>query len=405
MLSVLLALLLVAATWGTDRPAAPLPLASTGLPVVPVAPVASADVLAGSWMRASPANPARPVLAPSVVTHTPDLLVELAGDPDAIATIAARPDVEHVAGGQRFEAGLVTGSATFGEGEQTVSGDEPLTVLAVDPVAFRPLAPDVTAQAVGVWERLLDGDAVVGHDVALRRGLGLGDTITVATDRGERSYRIGALAMTSTPPLSDVVIAATAVADLVESGWNLAIVAATNGTGPVWLGEQVTSALGGTFERLDEPSNPVVGWGSLESFSYTDVGGGRIQILGDWVSRFIVTVELPIVGRTQCNRLMVPQLAAALNEVARAGLADLIDPAQFGGCWVPRHIDWNLAKPISMHAWGLAIDLNVSTNGLGQTPTMDLRIVEIFGRWGFFWGGWWDRPDGMHFQVNQFVGV
>jgi hypothetical protein len=97
---------------------------------------------------------------------------------------------------------------------------------------------------------------------------------------------------------------------------------------------------------------------------------------------------------------MVAQLRGALQEVADRGLAHLIDPGQYGGCWVPRHIDWNPSKALSMHSWGLAVDLNVSTNGLGQPPQMDPRVVEIFDRWGFVWGGRWTRPDGMHFELG-----
>lgn len=405
---LLLASLLVAATWGPADNAAPTaPLATVGQPIVGVQPAADGASPLGAVMPPSASSPpSSPAIAPSVLTHQPDVLVELeqAGSLDPVATIAARSDVEHVAGARRFDVELLSAPALLGDSEQTVAADEPLALLAVDPVAFRPLAPAVTAQSVGVWKRLLAGDAVIGHEVALQRGLELGDTIIVATDRGQRAYRIGALAAMSKPPLADVVVANTGIGDITDPEWNVAIVAASTGTGSVWLGEQLVTAIGGgSFERLDEPSRRVPGWDALESFSYTDIGEGRIQILGDWVSRFIVTVDLPIVGRTRCNRLMVPQLVAALNEIVQAGLADLIDRAQFGGCWVPRHIDWNVAKPISMHAWGLAIDLNVAGNGLGQVPTMDLRIVDIFQRWGFWWGGWWDRPDGMHFQLNQFV--
>jgi hypothetical protein len=58
-----------------------------------------------------------------------------------------------------------------------------------------------------------------------------------------------------------------------------------------------------------------------------------------------------------------------------------------------------------MHAWGLAIDFNARDNGYGVIPKMDLRIVEIFEKWGFSWGGWWSVPDGMHFELERVVEV
>jgi hypothetical protein len=34
---------------------------------------------------------------------------------------------------------------------------------------------------------------------------------------------------------------------------------------------------------------------------------------------------------------------------------------------------------------------------------MDPRIVEIFDRWGFVWGGRWSTPDGMHFELGALL--
>ena len=34
---------------------------------------------------------------------------------------------------------------------------------------------------------------------------------------------------------------------------------------------------------------------------------------------------------------------------------------------------------------------------------MDMRIVEVFEKWGFEWGGHWRRPDGMHFELKRIV--
>src|SRR5690606_30088092 len=139
----------------------------------------------------------------------------------------------------------------------------------------------------------------------------------------------------------------------------------------------------------------------FEPFDYLDHGDGLITIDPGWVSRNIATTtQMPILGpgRVTCHRQMLIQPYGAFSDVEAAGLAPLIDLSQYGGCWVARHIDWDPSKPISMHGWGLAIDINVSTNGLGARPTLDPRIVEIFDRWGFVWGGRWNRPDGMHFE-------
>ena len=53
-----------------------------------------------------------------------------------------------------------------------------------------------------------------------------------------------------------------------------------------------------------------------------------------------------------------------------------------------------------MHAFGLAVDLNVKENPLGSSGNMDPRVVEIFEDWGFEWGGLWARPDPMHFELR-----
>lgn len=119
-----------------------------------------------------------------------------------------------------------------------------------------------------------------------------------------------------------------------------------------------------------------------------------------WVAANIVYADVPILGRVTCHRLMIPRLAGALREVQEAGLAHLIRPRDYGGCYVPRFIDRNPKRPLSNHAFGLAIDLNVSSNHLGARGDMDPRIVRIFARWGFQWGGLWSRPDPMHFELT-----
>ena len=58
------------------------------------------------------------------------------------------------------------------------------------------------------------------------------------------------------------------------------------------------------------------------------------------------------------------------------------------------------AGALSHHAWGSAIDLNVSANPLGGPSHQDPRLVEVFRKWGFTWGGDWLTPDPMHFELQ-----
>ncbi len=73
------------------------------------------------------------------------------------------------------------------------------------------------------------------------------------------------------------------------------------------------------------------------------------------------------------------------------------DLRDYGGGYTPRTQRGTTSK-WSTHAWGLAIDVDVRRNPLGERPVIDLAIVRIFEACGFTWGGGWRRPDGQHFQ-------
>lgn len=167
-----------------------------------------------------------------------------------------------------------------------------------------------------------------------------------------------------------------------------------------WVIAQTIVLVDPTLVDLRPTFDEVAGTGALEPFGYVEVDGGMIEIDPTWVERYIVAAEVPLLGQVRCHVEMMAPLAAVLREMADLGLGDLVDPEDFGGCWVPRHIDWDPTMPLSMHAWGLALDLGVSQNPLGAEPTLDPRIVEVFEAKGFEWGGRWSRPDGMHFQLR-----
>lgn len=129
----------------------------------------------------------------------------------------------------------------------------------------------------------------------------------------------------------------------------------------------------------------------------------------------LVRVRLPIthvrgapaVGRVLFHRLAVPQLVAAWRDVVDAGV--LGDVLTWDGSFCPRHMNWSRRRPLSVHSWGIAFDINATLNGYGaETPRLGCpgtvrRLVPIFERWGFQWGGRWSTPDGMHFEIDRLM--
>ena len=56
---------------------------------------------------------------------------------------------------------------------------------------------------------------------------------------------------------------------------------------------------------------------------------------------------------------------------------------------------------MSLHSWGIAIDVNAFENGLNMTPKLSPGFVKCFTDNGFYWGGNFKRKDGMHFELNS----
>jgi hypothetical protein len=118
-----------------------------------------------------------------------------------------------------------------------------------------------------------------------------------------------------------------------------------------------------------------------------------------WVKASIARASLPVLGRVRCHRLVLPALAAAMAELRAAHLDRLVDAADTrrGGACFPGTARPGDVVP-SRHLWGIAVELNPSSNPAGLAPTLDRRIVRVMARHGFAWGGTWLHPDGSHFE-------
>jgi hypothetical protein len=150
--------------------------------------------------------------------------------------------------------------------------------------------------------------------------------------------------------------------------------------------------------------------------------GAAITIDPEWIRAHIVALkpsELPdgVLPRpVYLHRLVKEPLRAALiaATVAKPGYR-ILRSASF----VPRHKSHRRDKPLSLHSWGIAWDLNSRTNRYGASlplpPDMishpaasidteryydvPAEFVSAFEREGWEWGGHWKTPDAMHFQL------
>ncbi len=131
-------------------------------------------------------------------------------------------------------------------------------------------------------------------------------------------------------------------------------------------------------------------------FTYGEIRGkplGRIQINAQWLANNIIRAQVPALGTIQCHKLLAPVFVALFRELEAQKLTAGL---KYDGCFVSRHKMWNPRRGLSVHSWGIAIDLNAGTNAVGTAGTMDVRLIKIFADHGFYWGGNFGDP--MHFQ-------
>lgn len=284
-----------------------------------------------------------------------------------------------------------------------------VSVAAVDPVEFRPLSPEVTSRADFVWRGLRSREIVLAHEEHTRLGFKPGSLVDAKGPLGEIPLRIGGVAANGIPNLAGAFMSLRN-ADAIGLGVpTLLLVGLTPGADEKQTKEDLEKLLVGVrFQSAKPVSGRAFLAGksaerAIGSFTYSSNPDGTITQDSGWVQRNIVSRKVPILGSVRCHRVLFPQLEAALKEIQSQGLTGSIDASQYGGCYVPRFIGRDENRPISMHAWGLAIDFNVKDNPQGAQPKMDPRVVEIFEQWGFRWGGRWSVPDGHHFELASLV--
>jgi hypothetical protein len=107
-----------------------------------------------------------------------------------------------------------------------------------------------------------------------------------------------------------------------------------------------------------------------------------------WQQRRLVTTRVPLLGRVTCHRAVTRDLAAAMADLQRRKLGQLVDPAGFrrdGGCYRPRLLHDPNGK-LTSHAWGIAVTLALAVDPAQRRPLVDQRLVRAMAGHGFILG-------------------
>ena len=136
-------------------------------------------------------------------------------------------------------------------------------------------------------------------------------------------------------------------------------------------------------------------------FDYTEGDGGRIHPDPAWVQANICDVTLHTGETVQFHRLV----AAEFRQLYQAACEAAGWSPATAQTYVPRHINWDVSKPLSYHSYGIAVDFDPTDNPRQGTGTVELHpaFVKVFKDAGWSWGGDWKGAsrDPMHFEAMR----
>lgn len=302
-----------------------------------------------------------------------------------------------------WRGGTVVQQATRGSGRWQF----PVVVTALPAEALGPIMGFEVSAAVGA------GTIVLSVTGAALRTAQVGDVIELVRPDGYAArYTVGLIAPDAVVGGAEVVMSGEQ-ADLLGLGATTRVVVfgrfGRDELDTALAAAGLTEAGGVHVSHSWAPANPDGTLGLartkalLGEFAYRINSDNGLTLDPAWVDANIVHTNFAFVGiRASCHREVTAGIQAALDEIAQLGLTsfiDVVDTNRYGGCWNPRYSRASTTVgSVSRHAWGMALDLNISTNPQGSRPRLDCRIVRIFRKHGFAWGGNFGYPDGMHFE-------
>jgi hypothetical protein len=368
-------------------------------------PLVLATTAAGLMVRDDPpARTADPVIRPAQradIPRTQILVVRRRGGVPSSWTRRVRrtPGVGTVARTARTQVLLRRGTRARGA---TVDAAPPGYAIPLDVLVVRPRPyADVLPEARPDIHRLRRGTALLSRSSARLRRLGVGDRLNVV---GAGELRVAGIVDDQLAGLAELVLTTSRAAGGRDRTEQLLVTT----TRPERI-ERRFAREDGVRVRSVSPSvtssprliaRPVEIKARFGEFAVRlPYGEDWIGIDPAWLRRNVVTQSVPILGAVTCNRRLLPPLRRALRTLERRGLSHVVDRADYAGCHAPRRIPGS--GSLSLHAWGLAIDINAAANQRLRGSRQDRRLVRAMEEAGFTWGGRWPTvPDPMHFELH-----
>lgn len=291
--------------------------------------------------------------------------------------------------------------------------NELIMVAAIDPATYRNFTPSNAAKLQEIWDRVAGGEVAILPELKQKLEDEQG-YVRLGNDADAPRVHVGAYS-----PQAEQIDAVVNEEWGKELGMRLgnALLITTGIHSPAAVRKPVEKIVGkrASVQNLDVVARlgldidavqtAFLTGGSVAAavgtFNYRVLAGGKIAPDPAWVAENIRTEVVPILGSVTCHKVIIPQLRAALSEIQAQGLAGKIHPDEYAGCYYPRFIA-NTNK-LSLHAFGIALDINVPGNQRGTVGEIDRGVVAIFEKWGFTWGGRWSWTDPMHFEMNALV--
>ncbi len=141
---------------------------------------------------------------------------------------------------------------------------------------------------------------------------------------------------------------------------------------------------------------------NAEAIKITDRRGLKLEKL--YIPHLLGVPGFPASGEILIHTRVAEQLGELVYAWHVAGLIHLIQG--WSGSYAPRFIRGS-STTLSSHSWGSAFDINYVGNQLGRVPALKgdqgsvRELVPLAIKHGFYWGGWFSRRDGMHFECCE----